>query len=309
MRRLPACLTCLLLLAACGGTPVPSADLEPALPYQTVTPSQTSTPLPALTEILLPTPTPVLYTVAAGDTLSAIAKRYAVSLEALLAANPGIQAGMLAVGTQLVIPVSVADSAAPTPTPVPVPVRQARCWSETTGGLWCFALLQNEFAEMLENISAQFVLVDGNGNEIASQIAYAPLDILPPGASMPLGAHFPAPIELQVIPRLQVLTAIRLLPGDVRYLPVILENTLVSVEAGGRSARVSGRALLTTPDGSAGTLWILAIAYDKSGNLVGFRRWEANEPLDDTQGLTFDLTVSSVGPEIERVEFLAEARP
>ncbi|MBI4733121.1 MAG: LysM peptidoglycan-binding domain-containing protein [Chloroflexi bacterium] len=307
MRRLFLCLTCALLLAACAGETTP--DLAPAAPYQTASPSLTPTLIPALTEILLPTPTVVIYTVALGDTLGAIADRFGVSLEALMAANPDIQPTALTVGTQLVIPTDSAQPSEPTPSPAPVPVRQAHCWPETSGGLWCFSLIQNEYAEMLENLSAQFTLLDENGDELASQIAYAPLNILPPGASMPLGVHFPAPVDAQSALRVQVLTAIRLLPGDARYLPVMLENTLVSVGAGGHSAQVSGRVMLTTLDGLANTLWVLAVAYDEAGSLVGFRRWEAGAPLAGGESVVFDFLVSSMGPEISRVEFLTEARP
>jgi hypothetical protein len=103
--------------------------------------------------------------------------------------------------------------------------------------------------------------------------------------------------------------AIRLLPGDVRYLPVMLENTLVSVAADGRTAQVSGRAMLTVFDGHANVFWVLAVAYDRSGNLVGFRRWEAEAPLAGGESVSFDLLLSSLGPEISRVEFLTEAHP
>jgi hypothetical protein len=307
MRSLLVCLTCVLFLAACAGESTP--DLGPAQPYQTPSPSQTLAPLPAQTEVLLPTPTLFLYTVVLGDTLGAIADRFDISLEALMAANPGIQPTALTVGTELIIPTGSGQPSEPTPTPASALVRQAQCWPETSGGLWCFALIQNECAETLENLSAQFTLLDENGEELASQIAYAPLNILPPGASMPLGVHFPAPVDSQAAPRVQVLTAIRLLPGDARYLPVMLENTLVNVSADGRSAQISGRAMLTVLDGHANTLWVLAIAYDEAGNLVGFRRWEADATLAGGESVTFDFLVSSLGPEIARVEFLTEARP
>ena len=71
----------------------------------------------------------------------------------------------------------------------------------------------------------------------------------------------------------------RLLPGDTRYLPVSLENTLVSVEADGRSAEVSGRVRLTGT-GTANTLWVLASAFDSAGNVVGVRRWESAAALN-----------------------------
>jgi hypothetical protein len=230
-------------------------------------------------------------------------------LTALLAANPGVQPAALTVGTQLVIPGESTQAGEPTPTPAAVPVRQARCWPESSGGVWCLAEYQNDYAETLENLAVQFILLDENGDEVASQAAYAPLNILPGGGRMPLGAHFPAPLPAQVELRLQVLTAIRLLPGDTRYLPVMLENTLVEVQAGGRTAHVSGRASLGLPEGQADTLWILAAAYDEGGTLVGYRRWEATTPLKAGESLSYDFNVSSLGPEIASVQFLSEARP
>jgi len=102
--------------------------------------------------------------------------------------------------------------------------------------------------------------------------------------------------------------AIRLLPGDTRYLPVIPENTLVRVEASGQMAQVTGRVILTGA-GTANTLWVLATSYDAAGSVVGVRRWESASALTATAPISFDFLVYSVGPGIDRVEFLAEARP
>jgi hypothetical protein len=177
--------------------------------------------------------------------------------------------------------------------------------------------VQNEYAETLENLSAQFTLLDSNGQELASQVAFALLNTLPPGQSMPLLVHFPPPIQANgsapragtgTTPRVQVLTATRLLPGDTRYLPVMLENTLVSVDASGRTAQVSGLVILTGA-GTANTLWVLATAHDATGNVVGVRRWESSSALAADAPASFDFLVSSVGPVIDRVEFLAEAMP
>jgi hypothetical protein len=240
--------------------------------------------------------------------LTGIAGRFGVTLEALQAANPGIQPAALPVGATLIIPAGNILPAEPTPTPAPLPVQQARCWPETDGGLWCFALVQNEYAETFENLSAQFTLLDANGQEIASQAAFALLNTLPPGQSMPLAVHFPPPVPANVSVRVQVLTAIRLLPGDARYLPVMPENTLVSVEGSGRTAQVTGRVILTEA-GTANTLWVLATAFDASGNVIGVRRWESPSALTTDEPASFDFLVSSLGPAIDRVKFLAEARP
>ena len=314
MRRCLVCLYLLLALAACEPAPTASPDLGTAAPYQTVSPTRTLTVIPALTEISLPTATTYTITVVQGDTMISIAQHAGVSLEALQAANPGVSPGALAVGTKLVIPAGNAVPGEPTPTPAALPVRQARCWPEMTGGRWCLALVQNDYAETLENLSAQFTLLDAGGQEIASQVVYGLLDILPPGASMPLAAHFTVqvqaagPVEANTSVRVQVLTAIRLLPGDARYLSVSLANTLVRVEASGQIAEVSGQVWLSGA-GTAKTLWVLASAFDAAGNVIGVRRWESATALTAEAPVTFDFQVSSAGPGIARVEFLAETRP
>ena len=268
MYRFLVCLFFLVSLTACAGTSEAVTDFAPAVPYHTVSPSETPPVIPALTGILMPTPTALTYTVVQGDTLNVIAGHYGIPLEALLVANPGIQATALTVGTTLIIPTGSVTPGEPTPTPVPLPVLQARCWSETDGGLWCFALVQNEYAETLENLSAQFTLANAGGQQLASQTAFLLLNTLPSGKSIPLAVHFPPPIQANVNVRVQLLTAIRLLPGDARYLPVITENTLVSVHASGRMAQLTGLVRLTGA-GTANTLWVLAIAYDSAGNVVG----------------------------------------
>jgi len=308
MRRYLASLFLLLALAACQPKATATPTLGTAVSYQTAAPTQTPSVIPALTEINLPTPTTYTYTVLQGDTFISIAQKASISVAALQAANPGVPATALSVGTKLVIPTGSPVPGEPTPTAATLPVLQAHCWPESTGGLWCFALLQNEYAETLENISVQFALLDPNGQQIASQVVYGLLDILPAGAAMPLVAHFTLPVQAQTAVRVQVLTAIRLLPGDTRYLPVRLENTLMSVDAAGETAEVSGQVVLTGT-GTANTLWVLASAYDAAGNVIGVRRWESAAAVNTGTPAAFDFQVSSVGPGIARVEFLEEARP
>lgn len=308
MRRFLAFLALLGILAACGPEATATPNPPTAVPSQPATLTQTPAMIPVSTRLLQPTPTIFTYTVVAGDTLSSIAKRTGVSLEALLAANPGISPTTLAVGTKLVIPGGEQLTGEPPPTAVPIPLLQANCWLETTGGLWCFALVQNDSADTLENLSARFALLDANGQELADQIAYGLLDILPPGASLPLAAHFPPPVPAGIRAVVQILTANRIQPGDARYLPVSLDNTLVSVEASGRSANVSGRVLLTGTR-MANTLWVLATAFDAAGNVVGVRRWDSGSALTAEAAVSFEFQVYSLGPGIARVEFLLEARP
>ncbi len=310
MRFVLTSLIILVALSACGSTAAqagtPTAGLTP---YVTETHSPTGSPIPPVSQAILPTPTPFIYTIVSGDTLSGIAQEFGVTLEALIAANPGVQPTALTVGTKLTIPVGGDTSGEATPTPVPVGLPQARCWPEASGGLWCFALLRNDFPEAIENISVQFTLLDPGGKQLASQVAFAALDILPGWQSMPVAAHFPPPIGPQAAVRAEVLTSIRLLPNDPRYLPASVLDTLVRLDGSGRIAQVGGTVRLSGSNGTANTIWVLGVAYDAAGEAVGIRRWESPAPLKAGDRLPFSFTLSSLGPAIEHVDFLAEARP
>ena len=67
-------------------------------------PAEELTPTPIPTE--KPAPTPQVYTVARGDTMLKIAKKFGVTMEALLAANPKIKnPNKIGVGDPINIPV------------------------------------------------------------------------------------------------------------------------------------------------------------------------------------------------------------
>ena len=91
-------------------TPAPTATPTPASALQAVVdPTLTPTPPPAPTPTARPTTS---YTVQAGDTLSAIADRYGVDLDDLIAANEIDDPNLVTVGTVLEIPGSGSRSRA-----------------------------------------------------------------------------------------------------------------------------------------------------------------------------------------------------
>lgn len=86
----------------------PPAELEmPDASSMTATPSPTATSPPTVsppTATPTPTPTPTIHQVQAGDTLSRIANRYGVSVEALIDANNLSNPDRLVPGDRLIIP-------------------------------------------------------------------------------------------------------------------------------------------------------------------------------------------------------------
>jgi hypothetical protein len=175
--------------------------------------------------------------------------------------------------------------------------------------LWCFVLIHNDGSEFIEDVTAQMTLMGSDGKAVASQTALLPLDIVPPGQSLPLSAFFRPNVPADVEPQVQILTAIRLLPGDPRYLPAVIQNSLVQVAWSGLSAQVTGEVFLPATSTGASTVWVAAIAYDGAGKVVGVRRWESNTGSEAGAHLPFAFMISSVASKIERVEFAVEARP
>jgi hypothetical protein len=135
------------------------------------------------------------------------------------------------------------------------------------------------------------------------------LNILPPNSSLPLAIFFPPEVPNDAKPQVQILTAIRLLTGDERYLPASINNTLVQVDADGRSARLTGQVLLPANTKNASQVWVAATAYNEAGRVVGVRRWEWNDGLAAGGSVPFDFMLSSIGGKISRVDFVVEARP
>jgi murein DD-endopeptidase MepM/ murein hydrolase activator NlpD len=248
--------------------------------------------------------------VKSGDTISSIALKFGVSMDDLQAANPEIPPNAMSIGQVIRIPSNPDNpSGEPTPTPAPFTVRQIGCHPTANQGMWCFVLVHNDLPDPLENVSAQISLVNADNTSLASQTAFMPLNILPANTSLPMTAYFPPEIPNNARPQVQILTAIRLLPGDERYLPASVNNTLVQVDADGLSARVNGQVFLPSNTSNASQVWVAATAYDESGDVVGVRRWEWQDGLASGGNLPFDFMISSIGGIISRVDFAVEARP
>lgn len=302
----------LVFLTACApradeSTPKPST----LLPYLTATQTTPQRTPPGLVtaETPLPSPTPFAYAVQQGETFGSIALKLGVSVDDLIAANPQVNPSAMPIGTVLKIPSNPDNpTGEATPTPAPFTVEQIECYPTANRGMWCFVLAHNDSPDFMENLSAHVTLTDSNGAAIASQTALLPLNILPPYASLPLFVYFPPEIPLDARPQAQILTAIRLLPGDERYLPAAINNTLVEISADGHFAQINGEVRLPLESNAAAQTWVAAVAYDESGRVVGVKRWEGGA-IPPGGSLKFEMSVASLGGVMTRVEFAVEARP
>jgi len=143
--RLLACgfLVLLTVAVACGGDDDdPNGDETP-----TGSPTATAgTASPALsTHTSTPTPTPQTYVVQAGDTLFAIAERFGVTVEALIAANNIDDPESLQIGQELIIP-NPGSTPGTTATPEPTGSQSPGPTDPPTGEVTLLQLVDKQHA-------------------------------------------------------------------------------------------------------------------------------------------------------------------
>ncbi|OGO29692.1 MAG: hypothetical protein A2136_04490 [Chloroflexi bacterium RBG_16_54_11] len=302
----------MLLTSACSQSIIPT--ITPTIPPTGIlTPYHTTTP-PLLTPTATlavvipvtpaPTPTPFLHTIAKDETMLGIAYQYGVSLEELQAANPGVDPHFLSVGKQLIIPLGgELPQTLPTPTPIALQLTRPRCFRSGDGGAWCILAVHNDLDSNVENLSAWMGLFTPQGENIANQIIYAPLNLLVAGATIPLMAYFAPPLPEQVVVSAELLSGIFVPQGDSRYVGGDVSLDALEIAPDGRSATLSGIVNLPVDTPQPSQVWILTVAYDADGYIIGGRKWES------TGESQFKLTVYTLAGTIDHVDVLTEARP
>jgi LysM repeat protein len=293
--------------------PTPSAERRLVL-YASSTPTKINTPKsdPRKTQNLTPSPTltPNTYTIVDGDTLLEIALNFGIPLDKLLASNPSVDPRFLSVGTVIVIPrAENLTEDYSTPTPFPIAVDVPLCYPVKDGGVWCFAMVTNNYLQPMEGISGQITLFAPDGSEVGKRIAHTPLNTLLPGETMPLIVYFLPPIHQEFLPHLNEVSALLVNTNDERNIPVTNMRKEVNISPEGTSAAISGSVLIPEDGNEARRVSMLAIAYSDDDNVVGVRREDKIGPFKPGEKIFFEVTVYTLGSPIHKVDMLGEAYP
>jgi LysM repeat protein len=306
----------ILLMCGCSDAteviPVqPTTTLRPYFPFS---PTSTSThPIPTITAqpTLGPTATPFVHIVRKEDTLLGIAIRYGVSLEEILAANPGINPTILSIDQQIIIPGPGGDSASnflPVATPFPLLLSEVKCYPTATEHLWCISTLENKEGFPLEGVSVEILLLNENGEVLESGLTFSPLNLIPEGGIIPFSVLFPSSSAGYAYAVAIPVTAYRASNIEERYLP--LEWNLQTNQPGEnrKTWSITGRLdLHGEGEKITNRVSILAIGLDTEGEIVGFRQLVIGSELRSGDTVPFEMEIFSVGPPINHIEILAEA--
>ncbi len=318
----------LFLVLALGGCVAGDVSLPTIVPLPTDTPiialtpiatpipTNTLAPSPTPSPTFTPTPAPVTYTVTEKDDMFGVALKYGVSLDELKAANPTVIPNMMSVGTVLIIPITPtppstgAGQENPTPTPdafSPLRIAMAPvCYQDALGGAYCFVQLENISDSPVENPSVRFTLT-GNDATGLEMDGILPLNILPAQEIIPAVAYFPSPVPVGFEVNVQITDWLPVMPDDARYLDaeIVAEAPAIAIAAGAGFAEVTGVVNLT--QGQAEYVWVLGVAFDANGQVLGLRRWEPESPMPNGNAIPFDFRVYAMQGEIAEVKLFVEA--
>ncbi len=309
----------IFLLAACQDQ---SPPVEPSLslgvsvtpskalltPYHT--PTATSTPLPpdpaTNTPFPTPTATPRTHIVQRGEDMFGIAWQYGITLAELQTANPDVNPNLLSVDTVLTIPASSqitpTSEFLPSPTPAGAVLGETVCYPAGDGGLWCFTQVTNTSSRYIEGVSLD-IRLGSNGVQKAVGSALTVQNLIAPGAVLPAAVYFAPPIPASYETDASIITSLPVVNLSERYLSAGVEDLSIHIAADGKSAAVEGKAVFHE-SGSASLVSVAAVAYNREGDVIGFRRWEDSQP---GSVISFSMQVYSLAGEIDQITVFAEA--
>lgn len=304
----------ILLLTACAPQPTPALTATATLrllpsPTFTRTPGRpTSTHAPPTPSG--PTPTPLTHLVEQGETLLGIAIEYGVPLDDLITANPGISPRLLSIGQPILIPGPEGAPVvilAPTATPIALAFSGPACYPTLSDGLWCLAWAWNDAGSPLEGVAAAVSLLDARAATIAAQTVYSPLNLILEDGLIILAAHFDT--EPPETARVAVTPVSALGLSDTsRYFTTQVDVTEGGPLSSGLAWQVRGAVHLgVEAEVEVGRGLVLVVGFDEDDRPVGLTSWEFGGNVGAGAPVPFDLTVSSLGPAIDRVEVFAEA--
>lgn len=272
-----------ILLAGCGLGVLPANDTAGVsttpttslAPLPTLSRPATFTPAPATpgpTATPTFTPTPIVYQVIGGDTLSAIAVRFGVSAEAIQDANGVLDPRRLQIGQSLIIPKPEEGDEAPTPTPTPVPleVQGLNLFRSPRGNLWAWGEVFNPGSQPVSEVRVQVSLLDADGLPLATETGLTQLDVIPPGDAVAFVLLFPSSPPDYPQYQVVILSGVPV-PPEARYTWDLTVSDLQEEARGSNMYQVMGRLV---NDGATDVemMRLLVTGYDEQGRVVSVRQ-------------------------------------
>lgn len=255
-------------------------------------------------------PTPIYYTVVAGDTLPRIAARFGTSAAAIRAANGDLPADRLYPGQVLLIPARTAARETstlvrylPSDTPPPLELAAPACTRSPAAEVICLGTIHNPYDYPLTNLAVRVTLLDADGTPGPQRAISVPQQVLLPGQVTGYTALFPGAPE-DARPSAALLSADPLDANAAAPLPLSVEDVTFAIEGG--LVRVEA-ALTHSGPSAVQEIMLLALLFDADDRLTGLRVERPDLILLPGESAPVTLLVTPLAAGTVRVALAAEA--
>jgi LysM repeat protein len=231
------------------------------------------------------------YTVAPGDTLLAIARRFGVEVSELQNSNGGLDPNGLQIGQELVIPNPAFNSDGlpilPTLTPPPLPLPPPNCQPTPTEHILCLGQVENHLDYALQRVNVRLRLLGRDGVILATGVAGLEQNVVAPGQTAPYRLLLDADWNAYA----GAASALESAEPAPAAEPVQLDiQNEQGTSAGGQYFLL---ATLRNPlDAPVSLVQATAMLYDAAGHLVGYRVVPLNQQrLEAGAALPLGITI------------------
>jgi len=278
----------LLLGTGCRGRPATPVSATPSpTPWPTPRPYSSPTRTPAPPTVTFPagtpappTPTPIVHVVQKGDTLSGIAWRYGVSVEAVRQANPGLDPNALPVGASILVPqAGQALGLLATPTPYPVTLEGPWCFETSDAAYLCTLQVYNPGPRPLIAPQVLLEVSDPSWPEEARvwRTVVTPWSILLPAKTfLPMAVNLPRALGPQAAVRAMMLSA---MPSYQAQIPVVPLVVHVETDKDADPPWPVDVRVELPGDAMLDQVGVLTAAYDPEGRVIALDYTQA--PADE----------------------------
>jgi len=250
---------------------------------------------------------PKTYIVKQGDTMSAIALKFGVTIDDILVMNPGIDSQIISTGSELKIPeVKGGKTILPKPTPLPLLLSSPLCNPVSDGGLVCIITAQNTSIVPLEGVSIAFLLYSKEGKLFSEKEVASPFSRILEGMSLPIAVYFPHPLPEDWIPVAIVRMALPGINDNQHYLTAEAKIDEIHKAESQKWALARGHITLTSSNHKPLLARLLVSAQDEKGNTVGMKTWEWEGVLSGDNPIPFEIEIFSISSTINTISVQSE---
>jgi LysM repeat protein len=312
-----------LFLVACGKegdtavstsvfSPTPTPEIGVAFATRAVPTAAVLqlTPTPRPTSTPTPSPTPVLYTIREGDTLLDIALQQRTTVADIEALNPGIQANLLQIGQQIILPppaTAVAQSAVGTAVPLQVQVANLNHVTTPAGAVWLLGEVVNGGDLPVGNVRLSLHLPGQTGEQVAD--AWTAAAVIPVGKAAPFGVLLPDVESLTGEPFVVVAGGESLADLGSQVLDVVVDSRADETAVTFAEDRVQVNGFVVNEsDVPVTQIIVIGTFYGVEGQVVGYYQAGVDGVLLPGEKRPFSFTAVPPGGTAVRVSWLVTAQ-